>query len=266
MTERTESEISEAYEKERAALADAQDELKAMQKHRVTLLRTTGTPDDVLSLDDEIRLESIKIEIASARMVPLKNELDMVRQEAAKWAGVDMPTADELDSLYKIVIAAHPGLKLERETTRFEYERNHRDEFKRSFFAIGRMGRLSEPSGDRHFHAVVDDVNRVLSARRLSDVGGDAVMCAVLAWADVHHRPADAAFGQLTEVAIAKINQGTPARPVWRDILVGKANLIAPLPPRGQRASSYPTRPVRIYEQGADGAMHESDPVARLLV
>ena len=69
MNERTESELAEAYEKERAALADAQDELKAMQKHRVTLLRTTGTPEDVLSLDDEIRLEAIKIEISSARMV-----------------------------------------------------------------------------------------------------------------------------------------------------------------------------------------------------
>ena len=108
-----------------------------MQKHRLTLLRMAGTPEDVLSLDSEIRLEGIKIEIASARLAPLKNELDMVRQQAAKWAGVDMPSADELDSLYKIVIAAHPGLNLERKTTRFEYERNHQDEFKRAFFAVG---------------------------------------------------------------------------------------------------------------------------------
>ena len=159
MNERTESELAEAYEKERAALADAQDELKAMQKHRVTLLRTTGTPEDILSLDDEIRLEAIKIEISNARMSPLKVDLDQARRENAKWAGVDMPTADELDSLYKIVIAAHPGLNLERKTTRLEYERDHRDEFKRAFLAVGRLGRLTEPSPDRHFHAVVDDAN-----------------------------------------------------------------------------------------------------------
>jgi hypothetical protein len=265
MTERTESELAEAYESERSALAGAQEEIKGMQKHRLTLLRMAGTPEDVLSLDDEIRLEGIKIEIASARLAPLKNELDMVRQQAAKWAGVDMPSADELDSLYKIVIAAHPGLNLERKTTRFEYERNHQDEFKRAFFAVGRMGRLSEPSDDRYFHAVVDDVNRALSARRLGDVGGNAVLCAILAWGDVQHRAADAAFGQVTEVAIAKINQGTPARPMWRDILVGKSNLIAPLPPRNAHASSssYPVPRVRITYSDTG---REVDSIAPLLV
>jgi hypothetical protein len=264
MNERTESEISEAYESERTALADAQAEIKAMQRHRLALLKT-GAPENVRALDDEIRLEGIKIEIATARMSPLKVELDIVRSENAKWSGVDMPTADELDSLYKIVIAAHPDLKLERETTRFEYERNHLDEFKRAFLAVGRLGRLTEPSPDRHFHAVVDDANRVLSARRLSDVEGDAVMVAILAWGDVQHRPADAAFGQLTEVAIAKINQGTPARARWREVLNG-APLQPPLPPRGQRAPSYPTRPVRILEEGADGAMHGIAPIAPLWV
>jgi hypothetical protein len=270
MTERTEPELSEAYEKERSALVGAQDELKAMQKRRVTLLRTAGTPEDVLSLDDETRLESIKIEIASARMAPLKNELDMVRQEAAKWAGVDMPSVDELDKLLAIVTAARPDLNLAREQGRFDIsERDHRAEFRRAFYAIGRMGRLNEPDGDRYFHAVVDDVNRVLNARRLGDVGGDAVMCALLAWGDVPHRPADAAaFGQLTEVAIAKINQGTPAVAKWRKILSGEANLVAPLPPRGMRASSstYPSRPVRIYQEDADGVMRESPPIAPLLV
>ena len=84
MNERTESELSEAYESERAALADAQDEIKAMQQHRITLLKT-GTAEDVLALDDEIRLEGIKMEIATARMGPLKNELDTVQRERANW-------------------------------------------------------------------------------------------------------------------------------------------------------------------------------------
>jgi hypothetical protein len=92
-------------------------------------------------------------------------------------------------------------------------------------------------------------------------------MVAILAWGDVQHRAADAAFGQLTEVAIAKINQGTPARARWREVLNG-APLQPPLPPRGMRASSstYPSRPVRILEQGADGQMHETGPIAPLWV
>jgi hypothetical protein len=105
-----------------------------------------------------------------------------------------------------------------------------------------------------------------LSAHRHKAVEGDAAMCAILAWGDVAHRPADAAFGQLTEVALARINQGSPSRPVWRDILAGQANLLAPLPPRGMRSSSasYPTRPVKFYEEGADGQMHESDPAPHM--
>src|ERR1700678_550446 len=107
MIERTETELAEAYESERAALANAQDEIKAMQEHRLTLLKT-GSPEDVLSLDDEIRLEDLKIEIATARMSPLKIELEVARHKRARWVGVDMPSDDELDKLYKIVTAAHP--------------------------------------------------------------------------------------------------------------------------------------------------------------
>jgi hypothetical protein len=95
---RTESEIFEAYEAERSALADAKAEIQAMEQHRLTLLKT-GTPEDVLALDAEIRLEGIKIEIANARMKPLKFDLDLVQRERAKWSGVDMPSADELDRL-----------------------------------------------------------------------------------------------------------------------------------------------------------------------
>jgi len=255
MTERTESEIFEAYEAERSALADAQAEIKAMQKHRITLL-TTGTPEDVLALDNEIRLEGIKIEIAAARMGPLKQDLDRAQFERQRWTGVDMPTDDELDRLLTIVSAAYPDLKLAREQGRFDISsRDHRREFKRAFFAIGRMGRLAEPSSDRYFHAIVDDVNRLLSGRRHAEVEGDAIMCAILAWADVQHRPADASFGQLTEVALARIGQGAPARPVWRDILAGRANLLAPLPPRNARGSSstYPVPRVTIrYPNGQE--------------
>jgi hypothetical protein len=264
MNERTESEISEAYESERTALADAQKEIKAMQRHRLDLLET-GTPEDVLALDDEIRLEGIKTEIATARMVPLKNHLDAVRSERAKWIGVDMPSADELDKLLAIVAAARPDLKLAREQGRFDIAvRDHRAEFRRAFYAIGRMGRLGEPDAGRYFSSIFDDANSILRARRLGEIEGDAFQAAALAWGDVVWRAADRAMWQSFEIGLARLNQGSPAVPRWREILTGKANLLAPLPPRGQGASpsSYPTPRVRI--RYGDG--REVDPAAPLQV
>jgi hypothetical protein len=264
MIERTETELAEAYESERAALANAKAEIQAMQQHRLTLLKT-GAPEDVLSLDDEIRLEGIKIEIATARMVPLKNELDMVRSERAKWSGVDMPSAAELDSLLKIVAAAYPELALAKEPGRFEYARNHREEFRAAFYAIGRLGRLAEPDSGRYFSSVVDDANSILRAHLIpKDVGGDAVFAALLSWGDCVWRAADHAMGQPFESGVARLNQGSPARPVWRDLLTGKANLLAPLPPRHLDAgsSTYPAPRVRI--RYGDG--REVDPAAPLWV
>jgi hypothetical protein len=271
MTERTEAEIFEAYESERVALANAKAEIARLQGFRPTLLQT-ATVDEIIEIDDEIRLQTIAAEIAAARMKPLKFDLDMATRERAKWVGVDMPTDDELDKLLSIVTAAYPDLKLAREQGRFDIAtRDHRDEFRRAFFAVGRMGRIAEPSPDRYFSAIVDDVNRVLNAHRHKAVEGDAAMCAILAWGDVAHRPADAAFGQLAEVALARINQGSPARPAaWRDLLSGKANLVAPLPPRGMHASSstYPVPRVRITypdsQEGSDGRMHEFHPAPHM--
>jgi hypothetical protein len=267
MTEqRTESEIFDAYESERAALANAKDEIQAMEQHRGTLLKT-GTPEDVLALDAEIRLEGIKIEIASARMKPLKFDLDMATRERAKWSGVDMPSDDELDKLLSIVTAAYPDLKLAREQGRFDIAmRDHRDEFRRAFFAVGRLGRLSEPDAGRYFSSVVDDANSVLRAHRLQEIEGDALHAAALAWGDVVWRAADRAMGQSVEIGISRLNQGSPARPVWRDILAGKANLVAPLPPRGMHASSstYPVPRVRITypnsHEGADASQNSWTP------
>jgi hypothetical protein len=263
MIKRTETELAEAYEEQRAALADAQDEIKTMQRHRVDLLRTTGRPEDVVSLDAEIKLENIKIEIANARMVPLKNHLDMVRQEAAKWAGVDMPSSDELDKLLEIVTAARPDLNLSREQGRFDISvRNHREEFRQAFYAIGRMGRLAEPDAGRYFSSIFDDANSILRARRIKEIEGDAFQAAALAWGDVVWRAADRAMGQSFEIGLARLNQGTPAVPRWRDILAGATNLQPPLPPRAARASSstYPEPRVRIrYPDG-----REVDPAAPL--
>jgi hypothetical protein len=255
MNESTESELSEAYEKERTALALAKSEAARLLALEPRLLKTE-TVDGMIKLYDAIRRENIAADIAAARMAPLKIELEMVQHERAKWSGVDMPDDDALDKLLTIVSAAYPELKLAREQGRFDISvRAHRREFKAAFYACGRLGRLSEPSSDRYFHNIVDDVNRVLSARRIADVEGDAVHAALVAHGDVLWRAPDAALGQLMEVGLARIGQGTPAVAKWRDILSGKANLLAPLPPRNAHASSssYPTPRVRIrYGDGRE--------------
>jgi hypothetical protein len=255
MTERTESEIFEAYESERAALADAKAEIARLQEFRPTLLQT-ATVDEIIEIDDEIRRHTIAAEIAFARMKPLKFDLDMATRERAKWSGVDMPRDAELDRRLAIVTAAYPELSLEREMGRFDISsRNHRAEFRAAFYAVGRLGRLAEPDAGRYFSSVVDDANSILRARRLGEVEGDALHAAALAWGDIAWRAADKAIGQSFEVSIARLNTGSPAVPRWRDILAGKANILAPLPPRGMHASSstYPVPRVRItYRDGQE--------------
>jgi hypothetical protein len=255
MTERTESEIFEAYESERAALADAKAEIARLQEFRPTLLQT-ATVDEIIEIDDEIRRHTIAAEIALARMKPLKFDLDMATRERAKWSGVDMPRDAELDRRLAIVTAAYPELSLEREMGRFDISsRNHRAEFRAAFYAVGRLGRLAEPDAGRYFSSVVDDANSILRARRLGEVEGDALHAAALAWGDIAWRAADKAIGQSFEVSIARLNTGSPAVPRWRDILAGKANILAPLPPRGMHASSstYPVPRVRItYRDGQE--------------
>ncbi len=242
---------------ERAALGNAKAEIARLQEFRPTLLQA-ATVDEIIEIDDEIRRHTIAAEIAAARMKPLKFDLDLVQRERAKWIAVDMPSADELDRLLAIVTAAYPDLKLAREQGRFEISlRDHRDEFRRAFFAVGRMGRIAEPDAGRYFSSVLDDANSILRAHRIKEVEGDALHAAALAWGDVMWRATDRAMGQSFEIGIARLNQGTPARPVWRDLLSGKANLVAPLPPRGMRASSssYPTPRVRItYPDSQEGA------------
>ena len=233
-----------------AAKANAVAEIKRLQEHRATLLRTS-TVDEIIEIDDEMRRQKIMVEIAEARARGLMGELFFTREEAKRWAGVAMPTDAELAKLLDIVLAAHPG----------DF-RHNLEEFRRAFYAVGRLGRLGEPSDDRYFVSMVDDANEILRARRLESANGDMFCAAVLAWGDVCWREADASVGQPLELGLAKIYQGTPARPVWRDILSGAANLPPPLPPRNMRASSssYPEPRVRI--RYGDG--REVDPSAPL--
>ena len=54
MTERTQSEIFEAYELERAALGNAKDEMARLQEFRPTLLQT-ATVDEIIEQFDVTR-------------------------------------------------------------------------------------------------------------------------------------------------------------------------------------------------------------------
>ena len=111
------------------------------------------------------------------------------------------------------------------------------EEFRRAFYACGRLGRLPEPSTDRYFVSSLDDANMILRSTVSPTSTETCCSRPCLAWGDVPWRASDKAMGQSLELALAKPNTGTPARPVWRDILAGRADVLPPLPPRGMRSS-----------------------------
>jgi hypothetical protein len=128
------------------------------------------------------------------------------------------------------------------------------------------MWRADAIDKSRYFVSYVDDASDLLRLRRQSDVSGSSFLAAVIAHGDIHWQRGDAALGVTLEVALDK-NHGRSCSNRWRDIIAGKASLLEPVSPAGQRASSsYPTRPVRILEEGADGAMHETAPISPLWV
>jgi hypothetical protein len=234
----------------RNAKANATAEVERLRDRRKRLL-VGGDIDEILALDDEIRRQEISGEVADARARELLGPIYFSREELKRWAGVNMPTDDELDQLLAIVIAAHP-----------EEFRNAPKEFKRAFYAVGRLGRLNEPSTDRYFVSSIDDANEILREHRLQGIEGDMLLAAVIAWGDISWRAPDKNMGAQLEISLAKRFSGSPAKPKWRDLLTGKASLVAPLPPRAARASSstYPEPRVRIrYPDG-----REVDPAAPL--
>ena len=87
---------------------------------------------------------------------------------------------------------------------------------------------------------------------------GRHMLAARLAWGDRSHRAAGQGLSvKWQEIGLAKSIRARRRAPVWREILTDRADrILAPLPPRGMRSSaaSYPTRPVKIYQQGADGS------------
>jgi hypothetical protein len=227
----------------RAAELNADTEVARLVEHRKALLLTSSV-DDIIEIDDEIRREKIAGEISQAKADDLAGDLYWARENARKYTGVAMPTDAQLTKLLAIVTEAvdFPGLEGEPSPEVL-------DEFKRAFFAVGRLGRLAEPDAGRYFSSSVDDANLViLKSHRLSEIEGDVLLAAALAWGDVAWRKSDKSIGQLQEIALARPNQGSPAKPIWRDILTGKASVLPPMSPRGMRnpSSSYPEPRIRI--------------------
>jgi hypothetical protein len=226
-----------------AAKTNAVAEIGRLQDRRKRLLLTASV-DEILSLDGEIRRQGIVGELAQAKADALRGDLYWAREESRRYAGVAMPTDIELAKRLDIVVAAHPG----------DF-RHNLEEFRRALYAVGRLGRLTEPSADRYFISSVDDANQVLREQRLKNVEGDMLLCAAIAWGDISWRTPDTPMGGQLEISLAKLHSGTPAVAKWRDILSGKANLLAPLPPRNAHASSstYPVPRVRIrYGDGRE--------------
>jgi hypothetical protein len=218
------------------AKSNADAEVERLLDVRKRLL-ITELVDEVLALDNEIKRQKVVSEMAQAKANELRGDIYVAREIAKQYAGVLMPTDDELERLLAIVTEAIDFPRLSGTPSR-----DVLDEFRRGFYACGRLGRLNEPATDRYFSSTLDDMSEILRDRRLRDVNGDVVLASALAWGDVVWRAADKDLGQMLEVSLAKRYTGTPPRPVWRDLLDGRANVQKPLPPRhlGASSSAYP--------------------------
>ena len=135
----------------------------------------------------------------------------------------DRPDAGQLKSLKAIVWSAHPWLDPVGEA-----------EFARAFLAVGFLFRLSEPTSKIYFSSHVDHANNFLTSNDMREIDGASFLGACLAHGDIAWRRHDPAEGQMLEVALDRYS-GLKCRPVWRQLLTGEANLLSPLPARGQR-------------------------------
>lgn len=133
--------------------------------------------------------------------------------------GYEQPTDDELRRLLTIVVAGHPWIGEPRAA-----------EFKRAFYATGFQWRLHAPDRSRAFFSVVDSLNDFLEGRGMPAVEGDAAFAAIIAAGDICWRAPNSKIGQLLEIGLSRYS-GLPCRNAWRDVLSGKATLLAPVPP-----------------------------------
>jgi hypothetical protein len=226
----TEQQLRQSLANARADLEAAPRVRKALLERREALL-LTSTVDEIIAVDDEMRVLDIKIEIARAKAAKFGQELSFIDRERARWIGVDTPSDAQLKQLLALVEREHPGL-IESSPNPY-YSRNVDAEFKAAFYAVGSITRLSEPTSKVSFATHVDRINGLLRRRGHTEVEGDVVLAALVAWGDVDYRLQDLRYGQTAECALDPLhNTGRAPSPVWREILAGSKPLRKALPPR----------------------------------
>jgi hypothetical protein len=140
--------------------------------------------------------------------------------------GYSAPDTQEAGRLLKIVDAACPWINL-RENVEI-------DEFRRALASVGLMFRTAEPVSKFAFGHFVDAANELVATHgRGGEVGGVALMGAVLGHGDVCWRQADASLGQLLELGLDR-HSGRQCSNAWRGLLTGERNIMPPTPPRGE--------------------------------
>jgi hypothetical protein len=247
--------IRQAIGAARVDLEAAEREREALRLQRAAML-TTASVDEIVAVDDKARALTIKVEISQAKITAFGRELDRVERERARWGGVAMPTGAELKQLLALVEREHPRL-LDRDPNAY-IARNVDDEFKRAFYGVGSITRLSEPTQKIAFSTHVDRLNDLLRRRGHAEVMGDVVMAAVIAWGDSDYRLGDPRYGQLTEASLDPLhNTGRAPSAAWREILAGVAPLRQALPPRGVIRLPAAQPIPKFYQEGGDGRMHE---------
>jgi hypothetical protein len=256
----TEQQLREALSNCRADLEAGPGVRRSLRDRREALL-LTGSVKEVLAQDFEIRVLEIKLEIAAAKAKTFGEKLAHIDHERMRWSGVEMPSDLELKELLVRVEHEHPGLLDRRDTY---IARDFAGEFKRAFFGVGSITRLSEPTSKITFETHCDRLNGLLRRHRHTEVEGDVILAAVIAWGDCDYRLPDPRFGQLAECSLDPLhNSGRAPSPVWREVLAGRAPLRQALSPRGLVRSAQPLPQVKIFQENAAGRMVESETMVR---
>jgi len=130
-----------------------------------------------------------------------------------------MPNDSELERLLAIVRAAHPWLVRDEGREAF-----YLDAFRVAFWATGLFFRTHAPRADRRFASFLEHVEDTYDVR----VFGPAFLAACIATGEIPWQRQDMSAGRSLEVGLHEFT-GLPSRNTWRDILSGRAGLLAPV-------------------------------------
>jgi hypothetical protein len=144
-----------------------------------------------------------------------------------------MPDDKQLQRLQSIVLAAHPWL-----ATEVTKDGNAAGQFRLAFSYLGHVYRTETTNKRRYFHSWIEDANDWLHQLDIwREVGGAALLCAVIGHGDICWQRADHTVGALLEIG-ADPYSGRRCANAWRGILDGTRTLLkpmsaVPLPPEG---------------------------------